>query len=128
MPEFKYYAKRAIKAGHTSGVEYTIDIGLQSLSGLMPIARAAINTALSGNTVTTIHRVDRIYTAVTQLQDITGGTYDPEDFDEFFSSVAGGEVFVFNDGTDENAILVGNASEKRVEGLYFTYQFRFRLL
>lgn len=127
MADFTYTAKRQIKTGHTVDTVYTITIDLQQLDGGLPKKIGAENTSLDGSVVGVLHRIDRLQSIQTDLVAVSGGTPDPDDFDEFFSSVANMEVFTFNDGVDHDAILVGDASKAR-QGIYFTYSFTIRLI
>ena len=128
MASFTYYAKRQIKAGHSIGIGYTITVDLRAQDGLLTQGVKNTNVSLNGNVVTVLHRIEKSYSIATVALPISGGTYDFDDFEEFFSSVAGGETFVFNDGSDQNAILSSDPSVTREEGLYFSYRFGIRLL
>ena len=129
MATFTYFAKRQLKAGHIIDpeTEYTITVDLQGLDGGMPKSIKKQHVALSGNTVTTLHRIEGYFQIKTDLIPISGGLPDTEDFDEFFHSVAAGETFVFNNGTDQDAIMASDPVRSR-SGLYYVYSFRIRLL
>lgn len=127
MASFRYWAKRQIRSTHAVDIEYTIEVDLQQLDGGLPIPVKAENIGLSGNVVTVLHRIDRIRPILTDLVQTVGGTPDNEDFDEFFSSVAAGEVFVFNDDADQNVIMASKAKPSK-QGPYTTYSFSIRLL
>jgi len=127
MASFTYTALRNIKAGHTLGASYVITIDLQSIDGDMPKAIKKTSVALSGNTVTTLHRIDRVIQVNTDYVAITGGTPDVADFDELFDSVAAGETFVYNNGTAQNVKMESDPARSR-DGIYYTYRFKFRVV
>jgi len=128
MASFTYTAKRQIKSGHTLGVDYAITIDLQARDGGMPEPVKTENLSLDGNVVTVLNRIDRIYKITTDMVPVSGGNPSDADFDEFFSSVAGGEVFSYDpDGTPVAAIMKGDATRSR-NGIYFSYSFSIRLL
>ncbi|MCP4256820.1 MAG: hypothetical protein GY774_04735 [Planctomycetes bacterium] len=127
MAIFTYTAKRGIKTGHSIGNAYSITCELQRQDGGLPIPVKSELVSLSGNVVTTLHRIDRIIALKTTFISIEGDIPDDADFYEFLSSVSGGEVFTFNDGSDQSAMLNSKPTRNR-SGLYFTYSFSIRLL
>lgn len=128
MPDFKYVAKRELKSGHTAGTEYTITTDLLSADGETPEAVIKEHRSLSGSTVTVLHRVDKYLSVTTDYVNVDGsGTPDTDDYTEFLNSVAGGEVFTYNDGSDVSVIMDGKPTRTR-NGIYFNYSFRFRFV
>ena len=127
MASFTYTAQRNIKAGHSQASDYTITVVLQNADDEQPKPVKNTHKALDGTEVNVLHRIETYVDITTDLVAISGGTPDPEDFGEFFHSVAGGESFVYNDGTDHDAKMAGDVSRQRT-GLYYTYSFRIRLI
>lgn len=125
MASFTYIAKRSIKAGHSVDTEYTITVDIQQ-GTLSPRAKKSVSTALSGNTVSTLHRVDQVIDVLTDYVSVSG-TPDQADFTEFLNSVIAGESFVFNGGTAVTVIMEGDPVLTR-DGLLYTYSFKMRLL
>jgi len=128
MATFTYTAKRSIKSGHTLDVDYVIDIELMSLDGEMPKPEKKESRSLGGNTVTVLHRIDTEISVTTDYIESDGsGTPDTDDFSEFFNSVAGGEQFTFNNGSDQTCEMVSMPTRTRT-GIKFNYSFSFRVI
>ena len=126
MATIKYFASRNLKSGHTSGTEYTITVDLQKLDS-SPKPVTVEHRSLSGYSVRTLHRIDVEYDVTTDLINADGtGTPDTDDFDEFMHSVAGGETFTFNAGSDVSVVMVGSPTRTRESVLFYTYSWKMR--
>lgn len=129
MASFLYTAKRSIKTGHTSGTDYTITIDLQQLDGNTPAPIKTVHKALGGEEVHQLHRIEKHFDLVTDYIAVDdSGTPDNDDMTEFLDSVAGGELFTFNDGSTAftNARLVGNPTRAR-NGIFYSYTMKIRV-
>jgi len=92
MSVFKYIAKRAIIPGHTATVEYAIEIGIQPPLASRRAPNKARNQAIGGDPETIYLRVDRSWDLLTVPFDRA----DLPQWEEFFASVEGGELFTFD--------------------------------
>jgi len=123
MADIIYTAKRSVKAGHTSGTDYTLSIlFLIDTAGSQRIGpRPAV--ALSGAQVTTTHRVEKTRSLETDYVS-TATTPAVADLVEFLDSVIGGEQFSI-DGV--NYRLVSDSYSEQNEGkLFKKYAFKVR--
>lgn len=128
MATITYTAKRNLKSGHSIDNDYEIDIALMQLDDEMPRAQASISRSIGGNQVTVLNRIDEHLQVMTDYIESDGtGTPDTDDFLEFFHSVAGGESFTFNNGSDQTVVMVGNPTRVRT-GVKFNYRFEMRLV
>lgn len=102
--QIDYIAKRSLKAGHTVDTLYTINVLLNRADRTYTgVGRR--NIAISGSTVTTIHRRDEFWDLTTAIISDTG-TPDNDDLKEFLDSVVSGEVFQIDiSGSLQNCIL-----------------------
>lgn len=102
--QIDYIALRSLKSGHVLNDPYTFDLKVSRED----ISRATVGVqmvALSGATVTTIHRRDFIY-GITTIIINDNVLPDNDDLTEFLDSVMSGEVFVtFVSGSEENYVL-----------------------
>lgn len=126
MPSFKYFAKRNLKAGHVVDTEYTITTELHQIDDEMPAPDKVEHRTLNGGLVTVLFHIDTMINITTDFIESDGtGTPDTADYDEFFHSVAGGEEFVFNNGSDQAVIMTSRPTRVRT-GTKFNYQFQVR--
>ncbi len=125
MVTFTYTALRNIKSGHTADLAYAIEIEITQ-GEILPNPIQQQHIALSGNTVTVVHRLDESISITTNFVS-PSTTPSIDDMKEFLYSVIHGESFVFNDGVDDhNAILVGKPSVTR-QGIHLSWSFTLRL-
>lgn len=126
MADFTYTALRKLKSGHSADTQYTISIDLQQGDPVpSPVQNPIV--ALSGRTVTTVHRLDEVVPIVT---DYVGAdtTPDIDDMREFLYSVIHREQFQFNDGSGaRDCILDSNPVPARA-GILFTWSFSIRFV
>ena len=128
MADFIYLASRALKSGHTAGTEYTITTELLRADGETPEPVIKQHKSLSGNTVTVLHRIEKYLAVTTDYVLVDGtGTPDADDWTEFLNSVAAGETFTYDDGTEYTVIMDGKPTRNR-NGIWFNYSFRFRFI
>lgn len=129
MATFTYTATREIKAGHSADTEYTITTDLMALDGEMPLPETHEHRAIGGGASSTVlHRIDEeISVSTTHINADGTGTPDTGDWREFLFSVAAGESFVFNNGSDQTCEMIGQPRRRR-SGLKFNYSFRFRVI
>ena len=128
--QIDYTAKRSVQGGHTADLDYSIEVVVsQADRSQMTVGAQAV--ALSGNTVTTVHRRQSKYTLKTDLIS-TATTPDIDDMREFLDSVSSGETFQLDiSGASVDYILdsISNPyTESRVGNSYFTYSFTVRAL
>lgn len=120
MADITYTATRNIKSGHSSGTDYTITVNLQQADEqITPVNTQAVS--LSGNTVTTAQRIDQVINITTDYIN-SSTTPDVDDMLEFLHSVAHGESFTYNDGSDKTVRLNGAPSRSQT-GVYYSWQF-----
>lgn len=128
MPTFTYTALRNLKSGHSADTEYTITSELMAIDDDMPTADKAETISIGGNVKTILRRVDQFLDIETDYVNRDGsGTPDYEDWEEFLHSVAGGELFVFNNGSDRNARMASKPTRSRT-GIFWNYRFRIRII
>lgn len=89
--QIDYTAKRSLKIGHLINTAYIINVDLVDLDR-KPTIVGSQSVALSGNTVSVIHRGDETLSVRTVLIDSTT-TPDIDDMREFLESVKFGETF-----------------------------------
>lgn len=92
MGTITYTAQRSLVSGHTAGTEYALEVPFEEWT-----PQSQPNTdeteSLSGRVFTTLHRIDKMWRV---------GIMETEDqavldqMEEFFDSVAAGEVFTIN--------------------------------
>ena len=89
MATITYTAKRSLISGHTAGEEYTIDLPLEDWT---PESEPETNsvTSLGGKKFESLHRIEKSWSAGSTPIDDSALI---ETVDEFFDSVAAGEVF-----------------------------------
>ena len=89
MATITYTAKRSLISGHTAGEEYTIDLPLEDWT---PESEPETNsvTSLGGKKFESLHRVEKSWSVGSAPMD---DSVLIETLDEFFDSVAAGEVF-----------------------------------
>ena len=128
MPTFTYTALRNLKAGHSASTEYTITSALMTADDDQPEPDKAETVSIGGNVKTIFRRIDQFLDVTTDYVNRDGtGTPDYEDWEEFFHSVAGGESFVYNNGSDRTAIMASKPARNR-EGIFWNYRFRIRFI
>lgn len=128
MATFTYTAKRNLKSGHSIDTQYVITIALQQLDDEQPRAIKKEHRSIGGATVTVLNRIDEHLQVTTDFIESDGtGTPDVADFAEFLHSVAGGEQFVFNNGADQDVIMIGRPTRSR-NGIKFNYRFELRVV
>lgn len=126
MVDITYTARRALKTGHTAGTDYTISIDIQN-GVVQPTPVQSQLVSLSGNTVTTVHRLDQTLAVTTDFFTTTT-TPDYDDMAEFIYSVIHGETFSFNPGTGAaDAILQGSPSLNKT-GVHYSWSFSIRFI
>lgn len=126
MVDITYTALRNLKTGHSSGTDYTLSsLNLQQADEkVQPVNKR--NVALSGNTVVTAQRIDKIIDITTDYLN-SGTTPDIDDMLEFIHSTAHGEQFTYNDGTAKTVQMTGQATRSKT-GIYYTWQFSIRVI
>jgi hypothetical protein len=93
MAVFTYTAKRSVIAGHTAGLSYSLEIGVQTLSPTQN-RRSNTKTALDGVTSQTrLHNIVKGWSINTAFIDLDPTEELPEEWVEFIDSVSGGETF-----------------------------------
>lgn len=126
MVDITYTAQRTLKTGHTAGTDYSISIDIQA-GAVQPSPVQSQLKSLSGNTVTTVQRLDQTLTMTTDFF-TTSSTPDYDDMAEFIYSVIHGETFSFNPGTGAaDAILEGTPTLNK-SGVHYTWSFSIRFL
>lgn len=121
-----YTAKRSLKAGHVLNTSYVINIGLVE-SDRRPKNMGAQNIAISGNTVSIIHRGDILLPVNTKLVNASS-TPDIDDMREFLDSVRFGETFQLDSVNYIMSNFKDPYQEKRIHPSYFRYSFMARKL
>lgn len=89
--QIDYTAKRTLKAGHSVDTAYQFTLGTVQ-DDRAAVNEGAQNVALSGNTVTVVHRGDIMRSITFQLV-TASSTPDLDDLREFLDSVKYGETF-----------------------------------
>ncbi len=128
MPSFTYTATRSLKSGHVSGTDYTITIETQRDDDDQPRGIKDTFKALDGSMTHTLHRIEQYRDIKTVPIERSGGTPDPDDFIEFFNSVAGGETFTYNDGSDHTVMMSTMPKRTRLGSLHQFYSFKLEIL
>lgn len=100
MAKITYTARRSLAAGHEQGLEYTLEIDLQSFNPSSdPVTKK--QRSLGGNTQTILHRIDKGASVTTDWV----SNADKPLWIEFLDSVAAGESFTFDPyGTVANPV------------------------
>lgn len=128
--QIDYTAKRNLKSGHSADTAYQIDVDL-SQSDRVSTTEGNQSIALSGETVTVVHRYQEVYSLTTAIIS-SSSTPDLDDLREFLDSVKGGETFQLDlSGSSEDYVLdsISNPfTENRVPVGKFRFSFRVRKL
>ena len=121
-----YTAKRSIKSGHSVDTDYQITVDVVAYNRRVN-TQGNQSVALSGSTVSVIHRTDYLIEVTTALIDSTT-TPDIDDMREFLDSVSNGESFDIDGTTSILSSFSNPYQETRIAASQFRYSFTARAL
>ena len=126
MASFTYTAKRHLKTGHSVDTDYTVTLDIQA-GDIQPNAVQTVNMSLSGNQVTTVHRLEQTL-AITTDYFSASTTPDYDDMEEFIYSTIHGETFTYNDGATDFSVKMQGGPRLQRTGTLFAWSFSIRFL